>query len=374
MNFDFSEEQKLLQKAARDFLADRAPLSANREILESPRPYSTELWKGAAEMGWLGTAVPESYGGAGFGHLELAVIAEEVGRALAPIPFSSSVYLASEALLLAGKDDQKSRWLPKLVSGECIGSVALAEGPGEIVSARPATTFADGRVSGRKLPVADGDVAGLAVVAAREPSGAVSLVLVDLEGDGVERRSLRSVDPSRSLAVIDFKGARGELLGGSGEGRALAEHLLDRAAVLMAFEQLGGGDRALEITREYTMGRYAFGRPVASFQALKHKMADGWAALQLARSNAYWGAWALSNRSDELATAACAARISASDAFVHAAEDMVQLHGGVGYTWEFDCHLFYRRAKLLSLALGSSREWREKLISRLEAGRLAKEA
>jgi alkylation response protein AidB-like acyl-CoA dehydrogenase len=165
--------------------------------------------------------------------------------------------------------------------------------------------------------------------------------------------------------------APGELLGGSGQGWELTQQLLNRAAVLMAFEQLGGADRAFEITHAYAMGRYAFGRPIASFQALKHRMADLWAMLQLARSNCYYGAWALSNSSDELGIAACNSRVSASDAFVHAAEEMVQIHGGVGYTWEYDCHLFYRRAKELSLVLGTPRQWREKLIQRLEAARSA---
>jgi alkylation response protein AidB-like acyl-CoA dehydrogenase len=372
MNFDFSEDQRLLQKTARDFLANRAPLSATRAILESPtRKYDEALWKGAAEMGWLGAAVPEEYGGAGFGHLELALIAEEVGRALAPIPFSSSVYLATEALLLAGKPEQKKAWLPKLASGEVIGTLALHEKAGQTGAKSVQATFSGGKVTGVKTPVPDGDVAGLAIVAAREPSGGVGLVLVDLRGPGVTRRSLDSIDPSRSIGELELSGAPGELLGGSGAGWELAERVTDRAAVLMAFEQLGGGDRALEITRDYTMGRYAFGRPIASFQALKHRLADLWASLQLARSNAFYGAWALENSSDELGVAAASARVSASDAFVLAAEEMVQMHGGVGYTWEFDCHLFYRRAKLLSLALGSPRLWREKLIQRLDARRAA---
>jgi alkylation response protein AidB-like acyl-CoA dehydrogenase len=139
----------------------------------------------------------------------------------------------------------------------------------------------------------------------------------------------------------------------------------------VAFEQIGAGDRALEITRDYAMGRYAFGRPIASFQALKHRLADLWAALQLARSNCFYGAWALENASDELGVAACSSRVSATDAFVLAAEEMIQMHGGVGYTWEFDCHLFYRRAKLLQHALGTPRAWREKLIQRLDARRAA---
>ena len=366
MNLDFSEEQKLLAKTARDYLADHSPLSVCREVLESSERYKEELWKGAAEMGWLGTAVPEEYGGAGFTHLELAVVAEEIGRALAPIPFSSSVYLASEALLLAGKAEQKSAYLPRLVSGELIGTLAVAERAGQTTEASIETTFARGVLNGTKAPVPDGDIAGLAVVAAREPSGAATLVLVDLSGPGVEQTALESIDPSRCLGQLTFTDAPAELLGGSGEGWALIERIQDRAAVLLAFEQLGGAERAFEITREYAMGRYAFGRPIASFQALKHRMADVWAALQLARSNCYFGAYALSNAADELPVAACAARVSASEAFELASQEMIQIHGGVGYTWEYDCHLFYRRAKLQAVTLGSPSAWKEKLIQRLE--------
>jgi alkylation response protein AidB-like acyl-CoA dehydrogenase len=320
-------------------------------------------------MGWLGAVVPEEYGGAGFGHLELALIAEEVGRSLVPIPFSSSVYLATEALLLAGKPEQKERWLPRLVAGDAIGTLAIAEGPGGLDARDVGAAFADGKLSGSKLPVPDGDVADLAVVAARTPDGAISLALADLQADGVTRRGLQSIDPSRSLATIEFEGAPAELLGGSGEGAAIAERVLDRAAVLMAFEQLGGADATFEQTRDHTMARYAFGRPIASFQAIKHRMADIWTQLELARSNCYYGAWALSHDADELGVAACLARVSATDAYELATQENVQLHGGVGYTWEYDCHLFYRRAKLLGVILGSVAEWREKLIARVSETR-----
>jgi alkylation response protein AidB-like acyl-CoA dehydrogenase len=175
-----------------------------------------------------------------------------------------------------------------------------------------------------------------------------------------------SIDPSRPQSRIVFDGAAAEPLA-RGAGEAAIRHLLDRAAVLMAFEQIGGAERALDITRDFTLGRYAFGRPVASFQAIKHRLADLYAAIQLATSNAYYGAWALSTGDKELATAACGARISACEAFDLAGRESIQMHGGVGFTWEYDCHLFYRRAKLLSLALGSPSEWRDHLIERLEA-------
>jgi alkylation response protein AidB-like acyl-CoA dehydrogenase len=365
MNFDFSEEQKLLQKTARDYLDDHCGLDVCRSVLESGGTHSDALWKGVAEMGWLGAAVPEEYGGAGFGRLELALIAQELGRALAPIPFAPSVYLATEALLEFGSDAQKRAYLPRLVSGELVGTFALAERAGRSGAADVATSFAHGRLSGTKFPVLDGGIAGLVVVVAKGDSGPL-LALAELDTAGVEVTPVGSIDPSRPQSRIVFDGAAAEPLA-NGAGEAAILHLLDRAAVLTAFEQIGGAERALEVTREFTLGRYAFGRPVASFQALKHRMVDLYAAIQLATSNAYYGAWALSTGAAELATAACSARIAASEAFDLAGKEIIQMHGGVGYTMEYDCHLFYRRAKLLSLSLGTPGEWRDRLIDRLEA-------
>jgi alkylation response protein AidB-like acyl-CoA dehydrogenase len=370
MNFDFSDDQKLLQETAKDFLEEHAPLSVCREVLESDLPYAQSLWKGAAELGWLGTAIPERYGGAGFGYLELAVVAEEVGRALAPIPFSSSVYLASEALLQAGSDEQKQRWLTRLAAGEAIGTLALTEKPGQNGVEGVEALCEGGRITGSKLPVLDGDVADFAVVAARDASG-VSLYLVALDGEGVEREPIRSFDPSRSAARLSMNGAPAELLGEAGQGAALADAVLDRAAVLMAFEQLGGASRAFEMTRQFALERYAFGRSIASFQAIKHRLADLWCEIELARSNCYYGAWALSNDAPELGLAACLARVQVCRAFELAVVEMIQLHGGVGYTWEYDCHLFYRRAKLTAVSLGNPASWREKLVARLESERAA---
>ncbi len=363
MNFDFSDDQKLLQKTAREYLSEHAPLSVCRAVLESDAGYSEAVWKGVAELGWLGTGIPEEFGGAGFGRLELAVLAEEIGRALAPIPFSSSVYLATEAILCAGTPAQKSEYLPKLASGEWIGTFAHTEKPGQHGPEGIGCTLARGTLNGTKLAVPDGSIADFAVVTAQSGNG-VTLALADLSGAGVERQGIRSVDPSRGMASLRFNGVPAQPLGDP-DGWRLVEHVFDRAAVLMAFEQIGGAQRAFEITREFCLDRYAFGRPIASFQAIKHRLADLYVEIELARSNTYYGAWALSNESEELAKAACGARASATDAFVLAATEMIQLHGGVGYTWEYDCHLFYRRAKLLGLVLGSASEWRERLIERL---------
>ncbi len=370
MNFDFSDDQKLLQQTAKDFLDESAPLSVCREVLESDNPYAQSLWEGAAELGWLGAAIPEAYGGAGFGYLELAVLAEELGRALAPIPFSSSVYLASEALLLAGSDEQKQRILPRFAAGEAIGTMALAEKPGHNGVEGVESRCEEGRITGTKIPVPDGDVADFAVVAARGASG-ISLYLVSLAEEGVKREAVRTFDPSRSAARLALDGAPAELLGEEGRGAELAESILDRAAVLLAFEQLGGASRAFEMTRQFALERYAFGRPIASFQAIKHRLADLWCEIELARSNCYYGAWALSNEDPELGVASCLARVQACKAFELATMEMIQIHGGVGFTWEYDCHLLYRRAKLTSVALGNPASCREKLVTRLEARQAA---
>lgn len=368
MNFDFSDEQKLLQQTARDYLAANSPLSTCREILEGSQSYAASLWKGAAEMGWQGAVVPESFGGAGFGYLELAMIAYEVGRALAPIPFGPSVFVATEAILRHGSATQKSAWLPKLANGSAIGTFALAEKPGQNAAEAIAATVKDGKLSGTKLPVADGDVANVAIVAAKE-AGTTGLYLVDLAGAGVERKTLESFDPSRSQATIRFDGARCEKLEGA-DAAAIAR-LLDRAAVLTAFEQIGGADRALEITREFIVGRYAFGKPIAANQAIKHRMADLWCDIEIARSNAYYAAWALANEDAELPVAACLARIAACEAFEKTTIEMIEFHGGVGYTWEYDCHLFYRRAKQLAGLLGTPKYWKNLLIDRLRTAKAA---
>jgi len=371
MNFDFSHDQKVLRDQARKFLAEHASSARVRRILDSDTPYDAELWQGMGEMGWMGTAIPETYGGAGFGYLELCVIAEELGRSLAPAPFASTIYLAAEALLLSGTEAQKKRWLPRIAQGDAIGCLALAEGAHAPTSANISTRASGGGVSGTKVPVLDGDVADFAVVAARTSGDAergLSLFLVDLTGPGVARDSIATVDPTRSQARIAFADAPAEPLGAAGEGAALLERLLDRAAVLVAFEQVGGAQAALDMAREYALGRFAFGRQIASFQAIKHKLADMYVAVELARSNVYYGAWALSKNALELPVAAAAARVAASDAYFHAAKENIQTHGGMGFTWEFDCHLHYRRAKLTGLMLGSARRWKDLLVARLEAG------
>jgi len=369
MNFDFSDDQKQLRDQARKFLGEKCSPKAVRVVLDGKAPYDKELWKGLAEMGFLGVAIPEEFGGAGAGHLELCVIAEEMGRALAPVPFSSTVYLAAEALLLAGSDAQKRKWLPKIASGEAIGTLALFEGTGNPSPKAIKLAANGGTLNGVKKPVPDGALADFAVVAARTGSSGresdISLFLVDMKGGGVEVKELTNVDPTRGQAEVNLKNCKAEPLGKAGEGWSILTQLLDRAAVLTAFEQVGGADRALEMGRDYALDRIAFGRPIGSFQAVKHMLADMYVSATLARSNSYYGAWALSTNAGELPEAAAAARISATQAFQHCAKNNIQVHGGMGFTWEFDCHMYYRRANAVALGLGSLSYWEDALIDRM---------
>jgi alkylation response protein AidB-like acyl-CoA dehydrogenase len=365
MNFDFSDDQKMMRDSARKFLGDRSSLKVVRQALESDQPHDQALWAGIAEMGWLGTAVPEEYGGVGLGHLELCMIAEEIGRALAPVPFSSSVYLATEALLLAGTEAQKKHWLPKLVQG-AIGTLAISEGVGSVSAANVQAKAGQGGLSGTKWPVADGAACDLLIVLARGADDRQSLYLVDAKAGGVQVQALKSLDPTRSAASITFTNAACELLGTAGQGLELVQSIYDRAAVLFAFEQVGGAQASLEMAKEFAMQRITFGRLIGSYQAIKHKLADMYVATELARSNAYYGAWALSTGSADLAVAAASARISAIDAYHLSSKENLQTHGGMGFTWAGDCHLYYRRAKWLAHVIGTNRTWKERLISQLE--------
>lgn len=369
MNFEFSDDQKQLRDEARRYLTEQCPPKAVRAVLEGNAPYDRELWKGLAEMGFLGVAIPEQFGGAGAGYLELCVIAEEIGRVLAPVPFSSTIYLAAEAIMLAGSDAQKAKWLPAIASGKAIGTLALFEGAGNPSLKAINVSGSQGTVSGTKLPVADGAITDFAIVAARTASTGretdIGLFLVDLSGDGVTRRPLANLDQAHGQAELTFDKCKAEPLGATNEGWSILTRVLDRAAVLMAFEQVGGADRALEMGRDYALDRIAFGRQIGSFQAVKHMLADMYVSATLARSNCYYGAWALSTDAPVLAEAAATARVSATQAFLHCAKNNNQVHGGMGFTWEFDCHLYYRRANALALALGSLSYWENRLIDRM---------
>jgi len=309
MEFEFSAEQQQLKDQVRRFLADRCDRNAVRAVLEGEQPFDRPLWKAMGELGYLSASIPEAYGGLGAGYLEACVIAEELGRAVAPVPFGSSIALAAEFLLMAGSEAQKQKYLPRVASGESIGTLALVEGTGRVTAASIAASVVrageSASLSGRKTAVADGDIADFAVVAARdglaESTGSprISLFLVDLQQSGVKRSPLATIDPTRSHAELDFDKASAEPLGEPGAGLSIIDKVFDRAAILTAFEQLGGADRALEMARDYALERFAFGRPIGSLQAIKHMLADMYVSATLARSNCYFGAWALSTDAPE---------------------------------------------------------------------------
>lgn len=366
MNFDYSDDQKFLKNEARKFLEARCTSAAVRKVLDNDDvSFDAALWKGVAEQGWLGAAIPEEFGGLGLGHVELCAIAEEMGRVVAPIPFASTVYFLAEAVLLAGDEAQKADLLPRIAAGEIVGCFATSEGPGVVGPSSLACRVEGGKLNGVKIPVTDGDVADVAVVLASE-GGKPGLFLVDLGGAGVTRETLKSLDPTRGVARLTFKDAVATRLGAAGEGFSLTEQVFDRAAVLLAFEQTGGADKCLEMAKDYAMGRYAFGRVIAGYQAVKHKLADMYVKNQVARSNAYYGAWALNTNAAELPVAASAARIAASEAYWFGSKENIQTHGGMGFTWEVDCHLYYRRSRQLALVAGAPKVWKERLVSQLE--------
>jgi len=370
MNFDFSDDQKMLKEQVNKFLTNKCGYDVVRRVLENDELYAKEVWDGLVEMGVTGTAIPEEYGGLGLGALELCVVAEELGKFAAPVPFSSSVFLASEAIKLAGSEEQKKKYLPKLAAGEIIGTLAASEGVQAASLRSVKASLKDGKLSGVKSPVPDAEIADIAVVLVNTGGSgdkALSLALVELGASGIKKERLKTIDPTRGHAEVTFDGAPAELLGGEGAGWELYQRVLDGAAVWTAFEQVGGADSAMWMARDYALERYAFGRQIGSYQAIKHKLADMYVKNELARSNSYYAAMMLNDNGAELVEAAAAARIAATQAYVYAAQENVQAHGGIGYTWEANTQFFYRRAKLLALSLGSQLYWRERLVSQLEA-------
>lgn len=354
MDFEFSEDQQLIGEQANSFLQKECTSEAVRSVLDSNEPYDKALWQKIIDMGWLGTAIPEEYGGLGLSYLELAVIAEAMGRALAPVPFSSSVYLATELLLAVGSEAQKLHWLPQLAAGEVIGTAAINS---------TAKLDAGETLSGTVTLVPDAEIADFCMVLAQDGDDS-TLCLVELNQAEVSITPANPIDLTRTCADITFSQAKPVRLGDSGYGNQQLNDVLRRAAVLYAWEQIGGSDAALEQARDYAMERFAFGRPIASFQAIKHKLAQAYVKNTLARSNCYYAIWALDSGSPELELAAATARLSAIQAYYYSSKENIQTHGGMGFTWEFDCHLHYRRAKALSMVIGGENSWKKRLISK----------
>jgi len=365
MNLDFSDDQKFLQNEAKKFFEKEGGLSNARAVMDNSLESDNELWQKVIELGWTGIRIPETYEGLGLGHLELCVIAEELGRSLAPVPFSSSVYFFTEALIKFGNEEIKSDLLPKLVSGEVVGTYGIAEDTHQATESNLSVTVNSEKINGVKIAVPDAGVASHMILVVKSKSGA-DLRLVNLNDASVSVTPQKNLDTSRAFFKVEFKDTQSKLLGEAGEGWSYIQHLLDQAAVLFAFEQVGGSQAALDMAKAYSMERFAFGRQIGSYQAIKHKLADMYIAVTLAKSNCYYGAWALSSESAELPLAAATARVSATKAFQLCSKENIQTHGGNGFTWEYDCHLFYKRSKVLSVLLGSEATWKEKLVSNLE--------
>ncbi len=358
MNFQFSDEAEALRDQARRFLTDKSGRDKARAVMDNGAGHDAALWQEIVALGWTGLRITEDHGGLGLSVLELCVLAEEVGRALSPVPFTSSVLLATEALLIAGTVAQKARWLPKLADGSAIGTVALGEGTAAAPGVRSSVTIKDGCVSGVKLPVPDAATADFIIL-----NGSDGLILVETSASGVTIDAVETIDLVRTSSRVTLTSAPAEPMAG---GREALEHFLASSAILLAFEGLGGADTALDMAVAYAKERVAFGRKIGGYQAIKHRCADMYIKNQLARSHAYYGAWALLTDAPELAQAAAGARVSAIEAFQFAAEENVQIHGGIGFTWESDCQFFYRRARLLALMLGSKTHWADRLIRALE--------
>jgi len=370
MRFSFSEEQEELRRVVRRFLDTTSPIGEARRLMETPEGYEPAVWKQLSqELALPGVQIPEAYGGQGFGFVELGVVLEEMGRALYCGPYFASVVMAANAILNAGSDAQKQALLPGIAAGETLATLAIAEPNGgwdaSSVALEARCSGGAWRLSGEKSFVIDGCAADLLVVVARAPgsrgSDGISFFSLRASADGVTRRPLDVLDPTRKLAKLGFDGARAELLGEAGAGAAALSRTLEQAAVALTSEMAGSAQRLLELTVDYAKARVQFGRPIGSFQAIKHKCADMLLLLELARSSAYYAAEAADQAPDELPAVASLAKAQGSDAFLHIAAESIQIHGGLGFTWEQDVHLYFKRAKASEVFLGDPIFHRERL-------------
>jgi alkylation response protein AidB-like acyl-CoA dehydrogenase len=369
VNFAFSEEQEELRKVVRQFLESKSPESAVREQMDTEQGYDEAVWKQMGEqLGLQGLVIPEEFGGSGFGFIELVVVLEEMGRALLCAPYFSSVVLAGQTLIHSGDDAAKAELLPGIASGETIAALAFTEPSGKWDEAgitATATKSGDGwTIDGTKMFVLDGHTASLLIVAARTDAG-VSLFTVAGSAPGVTRTALSTMDQTRKQAKIEFSGTPATLLGTDGEGWAVLSQVLDLAAVALAAEQVGGAQFVLDMAVQYAKDRVQFGRPIGSFQAIKHKCADMLLEVESAKSAAYYAGWCASELNDELPSVASLAKAYCSEAYFHAAAENIQIHGGIGFTWEHPAHLYFKRAKSSELLFGDPTYHRELLAQRI---------
>jgi alkylation response protein AidB-like acyl-CoA dehydrogenase len=369
VNFAFSEEQEELRRSVRRFLEDKSPETEVRRLMETTDGYDTAVWTQMAEqLGLQGLAIPEEFGGSGYSYVELIVVLEEMGRYLLCAPYFSTVALAANLLLVSGDDSAKRDYLPGLAGGEKIGTVALAEASGRWdeggVTLQASGSGDSWTLTGEKLYVLDGHLADLILVAARSAAG-VSVFAVEAGAAGFTAEALSTMDQTRKQARLTFSSTPARLVGTDGEGWSAISKMLDLAAVALAAEQVGGAQFVLEMAVEYAKNRVQFGRPIGSFQAIKHKCADMLLEVESAKSAAYYAGWAAAEDNDELPEVASLAKSYCSEAYFHATAENIQIHGGIGFTWEHPAHLYFKRAKSSELLFGDPTYHRELLAQRI---------
>lgn len=374
MDFELGEEQIMLKTSARDFLDKECPKRLVRDMMDDERGYSPELWKKMADLGWHGLAFPEEYGGVGSTFLDLAVLLEEMGRALVPGPFVPTVLLAGRAILAAGSEEQRQRLLPGIAGGETIMTMALTEAGGGLAASEiGVTAAASGEgfvINGTKLFVPDAHVAGSIICAARTGQGEedITLFLVDAGAPGMGIEVLKTMTGEK-LCEVTFKDVAvpgSAVIGEVNGGWPVIRTILEEATVGECAWMTGGARWALETSTEYAKERVQFGQPIGSFQAIQHKLANMAVEVEGATSITYYAAWAITEDDPGRAVAASMAKAWCSDTYKHATFDGVQIHGGIGFTWDHDMHLYLKRAKSSEVAYGDSDYHRER-IARLLA-------
>jgi alkylation response protein AidB-like acyl-CoA dehydrogenase len=361
MDFGLNDDQETLQRYAREFLSKECPSTFVRTQMDSDTAHDATFYKRMAELGWAAIAIPEEHGGQGMSYVDLAVLVEEMGRAVVPGPFFATVCLAAPVLVDVGRGDL----LKEIASGGRLATVAYTEESGRVDEGGILLTSAGDKLSGSKHYVPDAHVADTLIVAARGESG-VSLYAVAADAPGVSITQAPTMDMTRRWCVVEFDGVQGELLGGANEGWPILERALQRSTALLAAECVGGAHKVLDMSVEYAKVRMQFGRPIGSFQAVKHRCADMLVDVEMARSAMYYAAWAASDSDEELPLAASIAKAWCGEAYTRVAANGIQVHGGIGFTWEHDMHLYFKRAKCNELLLGDTAHHRE-LVARLIA-------
>ena len=373
MNLDTSAEQRELRESVRRFLAERAPLTRVRELMETTGGTDPDVWRQAsAQLSLPGIAVPEEYGGAGFSFAEQAIVLEELGAALFTGPYLASAVLAATALLAGDDTEAKKDLLPGIAAGETVATLAFTEDGGSwdpasirLAATQKAQQTQNGwRLDGHKSFVLDGHTADLILAVATTGTG-LSLFAVNATADGLTRRPLPTLDQTRKLARLAFSDVKARLVGEQGAARSVLDRTLDVAALALAAEQLGGAQRALDMAVAYAKVRRQFGRPVGSFQAIKHRCADLLLEVESLRSAVGYAAAAVAAGSTEVPVLAPLLKAYASEVYSHVAGENIQIHGGIGFTWEHDAHLYLKRAKASELFLGDASYHRERLMSRI---------